>query len=110
MSLIDKIKKARLQTVEVAGLKFEIRRPTELEMFELRGGGSIRRLLPFIAGWEGVRECDLINGGDPHPLPFDQAVCEAWLEDRLDVMGELVAAIYKAYTDHTEAKAQAKKN
>ena len=55
MGLADKIRKARESTVEVGGYTFTVRRPTDLEMFELQGSVSAGRLLPFVVGWSGVR-------------------------------------------------------
>jgi hypothetical protein len=79
-------------------------------MFELRGNGSPRRVLPFVVGWEGVKESDLINGGDPHPVPFDPAVAAAWLEDREDLMWPLTGEVLRTYTDHAAKRQDAAKN
>lgn len=110
MSLIDKIRKAREQVIEAGGFKFTIRRPTDVEMIGLQGDGSVARLFPFVVGWEGVREMDLIPGGDPHPLRFDAEVCAEFLSDRPDLLGPLVSAIMSAYRAHAEALEDAAKN
>jgi hypothetical protein len=110
MSLVDKIRKGRESKVEVGGFTFTVRRPTDIEMIGLRGTGSAARLLPYVTGWEGVRELDIIPGGDPHPLAFDAEVCAEWLSDRPDLFGELIEQIIASYHEHTEALGKLAKN
>lgn len=110
MSLAEKIRKAREFSCESGGFRFTLRRPTDVEMLELQGSGSVGRLFPFIVGWEGVKELDLIPGGDPHPLPFDADACREWLSDRADILGPLVAAVLESYTKRVEAQGAAAKN
>lgn len=99
-ALLNKLRKAREQIVEVGGFKFTIRRPTDLEMIELGAHGSSARLLPFVVGWEGVKELDIIPGGDPTPAPFDADVCADWLSDRPDLWGEIASEIVGSYRKH----------
>jgi hypothetical protein len=108
-ALLDKIRKARETRVEVGGYTFTVRRPTDVEMIGLRGRG-IGSLLPFVVGWDGVRELDIINGGDPHPLAFDADVCAEWLSDRADLFGPLVKAVQEAYDRHAGELEAAAKN
>lgn len=110
MSLVDKIRKARESMVEVGGYTFTVRRPTDVEMMELRATGGVARLFPFVLGWEGVKEIDLIPGGDPHPLAFDADVCKEWLADRPDLFGPLIDAILGSYRTHAAALEDAAKN
>lgn len=97
MSLIEKLKRARESTVEVGGFTFTVRRPTDLEMFELRNSLGPRGLLKFVVGWGGVKESDLFNGGDPHPVAFDQDVCAEWLSDRAELLSTVVAKVRETY-------------
>lgn len=110
MSLAEKLRKAREVKVEAAGFTFTIRRPTALEMIELQKQSAARAVLPFVVGWEGVSELSMFDGGTPHPLPFDATVCAEWLTDRLDILGEIVKAVFKAYEDHQLKLAEAAKN
>ena len=71
MSLADKIRMARQARVTAGDHTFVIRRPTDLEMIEFREDPRAVTLLRFVVGWEGVREMDIITGGDPHPAAFD---------------------------------------
>lgn len=102
MNLAEKIRKARETIVPVGGFKFTVRRPTDVEMMALRGEGAVSRLFPFVVGWEGVKELDLIPGGDPHPLKFDPEAFAEWVADRPDLLGPLVDAILGAYRAHAE--------
>lgn len=110
MSLIDKLRRAREKTVPVGGFSFLIRRPTDVDMMALAGHGSIARLFPFVIGWQGVRELDLIPGGDPHPAPFEADACAEWLADRPDLAGPVVEAILASYDEHSKALETAAKN
>lgn len=108
-ALVDKLRRAREERVEAGGFTFTVRRPTDIEMLEMRGGGSVSRLLRFVVGWDGVKESDLIPGGDPHPLPFDAEACAEWLSDRPDLLNPLAARIMERYQEHAEKLADAAK-
>lgn len=110
MSLVDKIRKARETKIEAGGFGFVIRRPTALEMAEMPAISRGRAILPFIIGWENVKEVDLIPGGDPHPLAFDAAACAEWLGDRLDILAPLATQIFDAYTAHQKLLSEQKKS
>ena len=110
MGLAEKIRKSREERVEAGGHLFIVRRPTDLEMMTLRGNGSLDRMLPFVVGWENVREIDILPGGDPHPLAFDAEACAEWLSDRPDLLEVVVEKIMAAYRRHAgELKAAKKK-
>lgn len=109
-ALSEKIRKAREIRVSAGGFTFVARRPTDLEMLALRGTGAPERILPFVIGWEGVKELDLIAGGDPHPLAFDADACAEWLADRPDLFGPVVDGIIGAYQAHATALEDAAKN
>ena len=113
MSLVEKIRKARQKTVDVGGFRFVVRRPTDLEMIGL--SERLRRqdmgaLLGYVLGWEGVKELDIIPGGDPHPLAFDAEVCAEWLADRPDLLDAIAKEVLDTYQAHAEALRGAEKN
>lgn len=109
-TLIDKLRKAREQKVEVGGHSFTVRRPTDLEAMSLRAASGVADLLPFVVGWEAVREIDLVPGGSAVPVAFDAAVCAEWLADRPDLLEPLVEAILAGYRAHVAALEAAAKN
>lgn len=110
MSLAEKLRKAREKQVEVGGFTFTVRRPTDVEAIRLRQGVELSDLLGFVVGWHGVRELDLIPGGDPHPLPFDAEVAREWLADRPDLLNPLIDAVIDTYRAHVKALEDAAKN
>lgn len=110
MSLVEKIRKARETKVEAGGFTFAIRRPTALEMIELRSVPRGRAYLPFVVGWEGVKEMDILPGGDPHPLDFNADVCAEWLTDRLDLLLPISEAIDVAFKANEDRLENSKKN
>jgi hypothetical protein len=108
--LVEKLRRAREREVEACGFVFTIRRPTDIEAQRLKVGTSLADLVPFVVGWKNVREMDVVPGGDPHPLPFDAAVCAEWLADRPDLLQPLVEAIVAEYRRHLESLGSAEKN
>lgn len=110
MDLISRIRKAREIRIEAGGVKFIARRPTDLDMMEMRGQIDARKLIPFVVGWEGVTEGHLLNGGDPHPLPFDAGACAEWLADRPDLLSTICEQLIAAYAEHAQALEAARKN
>lgn len=108
-TLLDKLRRAREFKVQAAGFTFTVLRPTDVDYLELAGQKTARAILPFIIGWEGVTEGDIIPGGDPHPLPFDGEACREWLLDRMDILPALIDAFIKAHEAHVEARASAEK-
>lgn len=112
MGLAEKIRKAREVKVDAGGYTFLVRRPTDIEMVALRPrilANDVGAMLDFVIGWEGVRELDLLPGGDPHPLPFDAEACAEWLADRPDLIDAVTKAVVEAYQAHVDALASAKK-
>ena len=108
-ALPDKIRRARESTVEVGGFGFTIRRPTDVDLMEMRGKGPAD-WMRFVVGWEKVRELDILRGGDPHPLPCDAAACVEWLRDRPDLLGAIFEAIMAACQAHRDKQDAAEKN
>jgi len=110
VSLVDKLRKAREARVLAGGHTFIVRRPTALELIEIQSQPRGRAILPFVIGWEGVKELDLIPGGDPHPLAFDADVCAEWLTDRLDLLGPVADGIFEECAKHVAALEAERKN
>ena len=109
-TLVEKLRKAREQQVTVGGFTFTVRRPTDVEALALRGATSMRDLMPFVIGWDTVREIDVLPGGDPHPLAFDVDVAAEWLADRPDLLTPLIDAIHEQYRAHVAALGEIAKN
>lgn len=109
-NIAEKLRKAREVKVEAGGFMFTVRRPTDLEMIEMRGAVSGVRLLRYVLGWEGVKESDLVENGDPHPAPFSAEVAEEWLADRPDLFALLATGIFDSYAAHTKQLEDATKN
>jgi hypothetical protein len=109
-ALADKLRKAREVKVEAYGFTFTCRRPTDLEMIELRGARIGRAIMPYVIGWDGVTELSMTGSGAPHPLDFDHEACTEWLADRLDLLGAITEGVFNAYQAHAEKVQAAVKN
>ena len=108
--IAERLRKAREIKVEAGGFTFLARRPTDLEMMDMRGTVQGVALLRFLIGWEGVKESDVIGHGDPHPLDYAPDVAVEWLSDRPDLFGALAGGIFDAYAAHSKALEDAGKN
>jgi hypothetical protein len=102
MSLIEKIKAARELNIEAGGFTFKTRRPTDLEVVEMRGqvikqGDLLRR---YVIGWVGVTELDLIPGGTALPVEFETDLFMEWVADQPELWAPLATAIMDNYTQH----------
>lgn len=109
-AVLQKMLRAREQVVEAGGFKFTVRRPTDVDMMALSGMGGVDRVFKFVIGWSGVRELDLIPGGDGAAVEFSPELCREWLCDRPDLAAPLVEQILGSYKTHAEAIEAAIKN
>ena len=108
-ALVDKLRKAREQSVAVGGYTFTVRRPTDIEAMAMHGQ-PLERMLGFVVGWSGVKEIDLIPGGNAVPVDFDADLAVEWLADRPDLLEPITAAIRDAYRAHVKSVEDATKN
>jgi hypothetical protein len=105
MSLIDKIKKARETQVEAGGYTFTVRRPTDMEVIDIRGSDQLKQgdiMQRFVLGWSGVTELDIIPGGSNTPVEFDTALFMEWVADRPQLWAPITSAILEAYGLHQQ--------
>ncbi len=109
-ALADKYRRALEGRVTVGDFTFLFRRPTWEEGRRIPGEASAERLLSHVIGWQGVREIDIVPGGDPTPAEFDAAACLLWLCDRPDLSGPVAQAIMDAYLQHIDTLTNAVKN
>lgn len=101
--LAEKIRKAREKVIEAGGFKFTIRRPTDVEMVEFAKDRKPETLLRFVVGWEGVKEIDLIPGGDPLPAKFDSEACSEWLTDNSELFATVINSVIELYQSHKQS-------
>jgi hypothetical protein len=109
-ALIERLRKARETNLEAGGHVFTVRRPTDLDMIELRGELSARTLLRYLVGWDKVTELDIFDGAAAHPVAYDPALAAEWLPDRPDLVTAIVDGVIKSYNAHTAARELAAKN
>jgi|CXWL01.1.fsa_nt_gi hypothetical protein len=100
MSIIDKIKAARLTQIEAGGFTFTIRRPTALERLKLTGANSESLLKDFVVGWSGVKEIDLVPGGTDVSVPFSAELFSEWVVDQPQLWNPIVDGILEAMKAH----------
>ena len=108
-ALIAKLRKAREFAVEVGGFKFTARRPTDVDAIELVGIAPVDFVKRFVIGWN-LTELDVIPGGGPEPVPFDQDLWSEWISDRPDLWEPLAVPIMDAYKRHVDEREAAAKN
>lgn len=110
--LIEKMRRAREQKIEVGGYAFTIRRPTDLEIAEMSGRATVQIDLvrDFVVGWKGVKELDLVPGGTGAEVEFDLAVYREWIVDRPELWADISTAVMQAYQHYRETRGEAEKN
>lgn len=99
--LTARIIAARRRWVEAGGFGFEIQRPTEYDLAELRSRrpkdkilGMVELVKAHVVGWRGVKESDLVPGGAADAPAFDAALFAAFIEDRPTLWAPLAQAIW----------------
>lgn len=110
MSVLEKLRRAREVKLDIGGFSFTLRRPTDLEMLELRHAMTPRNFIRYVVDWGQVSELALgVPGGEPHPLAFDADVCAEWLADRPDLLVPIYEKLLELYEAHTARLGAAEK-
>lgn len=111
-TLLEKIRAARQSTVTVGDITLTVRRPTDLEMFEMRNTVVTQSdiLKKFVDDWAGVTELHLHSGGSPDPVPFSREIFDEWVADHPESWGAISDAVVQGYKAHEDALAAAVKN
>lgn len=110
-SVIERLRRARQSQVSSGGRNFTIRRPTDLEMYEVAGRVNQRDLLArFVVDWGAMPEMDLIPGGGPDPVPFDPDLWAEWIADHPEHWDAITDAIVAAYSAHKAQREETVKN
>ena len=111
--LIERLKRARERSVEINKIKFTVRRPTDMEIVEMREQASnmpqSEVLKRFVVDWSGVKESDLVPGGTGVNVPFDSDLFMEWVVDQPKVWSPLSDAITEEYEKHVKALEKSEK-
>jgi hypothetical protein len=105
---VESIQRSRQTRVEACGFTFIVRRPTLRERDELRTKVTHQCdiLEMFVLGWEGVKNIDLVPGGDGAPAEFSKELFAEWIQDQEELWTPLVDAIvaeFNAYQERLKA-------
>lgn len=111
-NLIERIKKARQTTVKIGEITLICRRPTDLEMLEMRTdkvtqGYILKR---FVDGWEGMKEVDLVPGGTGDAAPFSPELFAEWVSDHPESWATISDAVVQGYKQHEATLEASAKN
>jgi hypothetical protein len=111
-TLLEKIRAARQSTVKVGDITLVVRRPTDLEMLEMRKTVVTQTdiLQRFVDDWMGVNELHLFSGGSPDPVPFSKEIFNEWVADHPESWGVISEAVVSGYKAHENALADSVKN
>lgn len=103
-TLIERLRTAREEWVTAGGYDFLIRRPSALQLARWRDEADVPFLGRVIVNWRGVRELDLVPGGDGAAVPFDVETCVEWLEDKPELYTALVVETQRIIEAHYSAR------
>lgn len=95
--LRKKVAAARLSWVEYEGLRFQIRRPGQLDFLRLAGRGiqsgiGLESSLDAVRDWQGVTARHFGEDSD-EPVPFDALLLEDLVNDRGELITFLAGAV-----------------
>lgn len=119
--LADKLRKQREFIHELGGGKsIVIRRMSELEYVEFsalkelkaQNGDFVRLsdfITKFVVDWRGFVELDFDLGGDNSNVKYESELLQEWLADRLLEANGIAEAIWQAFFDFQNRKAEAEK-
>lgn len=134
---LEKLKKSRQIDKEVGGKTFTFTRPTPMQAmdwligingdplsqddvkkfiaanFSLRNS-AWRKLAQyavehFVVDWSGMKEMDIIPGGDGSPIQFDRELFLLWIEDYPETITTLGFSVFEAWISYLEAQKEAEK-
>ena len=106
-TLIERLRAARETWTTVGQYEFLLRRPTALQVARWRDEAEVSFLGRVIVGWKGVRELDLVPGGEGSPVPFDAGLCVEWIEDKPEIYTALMAEVNRILEAHWHAREDA---
>lgn len=111
-NLIERIKKARQTTVKVGEVTLICRRPTDLEMVGMQSAKITQEdiLLRFVDGWQGMKECDLVPGGQPVEVQFNKDLFNEWVSDHPESWAVISDAVVSSYKQHSDSLGESVKN
>lgn len=112
MSLAEKIRKSRRVEVNINGMTFYGRRPTEQEF----GSLSINNMMSydvckmFIDGWKNVREVDIVSDGGGDIVEYDKDVFDEWIVDDHVIANEISGKLLNAAVEKINSARELEKN
>ena len=111
MDLNAKLLASRERWVESDGLRFKVRRPTDLELLRLAGKSAedIARVfaLECVVDWK-LTEGDVVGGaGGSAMAAFDVELYRDWIADRVELMRVVANEVAAMVSEHREKKESA---
>jgi len=110
--LLSRLRAARGTRIPSHGVVFIGRRPTAMEMAEMRSG-AVRQgdlITRFVTGWEGLREMDLVPGGGPDPVPFDAELFGEYIVDHPEHWEPIVNGVRAEFNAYEARMEESLKN
>lgn len=120
--LAQRVRNARIFRFEFATDKaLMLRRPTDAEFNEVHKHiaelNKTQATLPetvafvsgYVAGWEGVTEADLFDGGAQVSVQFDAAALVEWISDRGDIALQILRRLVDEFLAFKKKVDEAKK-
>lgn len=110
-ALKNKLAAARLSTVTIGDIQFQVRRPGKLDFLRLTAKGraatELEAAIDAVRGWGGVTGRHFGEDFD-EPVPFDSGLLELLLTDRIDLIVGLANAVADLMLAAQEREAEKK--
>ena len=109
-----RIEAERREWFECEGFRFQLRRPTNIDLIRLRDGCKNSAELNYkvathgIKDWEGIKLCNLLEDGDNSLVPFDATLVDPLLANNMKIATAVAVRLFELFAER-KAKEDAEK-
>jgi len=112
MSIVEKLRQARNIEIEIDGVVFLAKRPTDLQAARWHSEkyNFCDMAADSVYGWRGFTG-DMISSDLPKAeIPFDKELWSEWIVDNQEYWTPIAEKVLTAYSDFRKTKGEAAKN
>lgn len=110
MTLAEKLRAARQFTLDLDGITYTLRRPTDAEAALIGDMTALDMVRRFVIGWNHTEISLGIPGGTSTHAAFSADLWSEWVDDQPALWGPMAKAIIDAYKAHSDKRSDSVKN
>ena len=104
ISIDERIRAARKSKIEVDGVTYHYRRPTDAEYRWIADADPLDVVYSHVFDWDNIHERDLFPSGSSDVVDFTPNIWREYIDDRPELWNVLVSEISGAYVDYIKSK------